>query len=69
MFKYLLSKVGKLIYLKFFIPQNIGEKDFGIFPNLAENDGPVKPAPKPKNLWSPLFTQCSNGLQVKAPSQ
>lgn len=44
MFKYLLSTVGKVIYLKFFIPQNIGEKDFGIFPNLAENYGAVKPA-------------------------
>lgn len=45
MFKYLLSKIGKLIYLKFFIPQNIGQKDFVIFPTLAENYEPVKPAP------------------------
>lgn len=25
------------IYLEFFIPQNLGDKDFGIYPNLLEN--------------------------------
>lgn len=32
MFKYVLSMVGKLTYLKFFIPQNLGEKDLVYFP-------------------------------------
>lgn len=36
----------KLIYLDFFIPQNLGKRDFGIFPNLMEIYGAVKPAPQ-----------------------